>query len=112
MKKYAVLFLLPILFCACHVMDNIAAEEEVEQLYFNETMVTIEVGGLGYGYITVTPVSLLESEDIEYYSSNKDVVLLYNTSNNGVIFSGKSVGVAIITATLCGVQTKLAVTVE
>lgn len=113
MKRLCVFLLVTMgLLSSCHIMENLSTEEDIQQMYFNETIVTIKVGGLGYGYITVNPSSVLEYNTIEYSSSNESVVMLYNTSNNGVVFSGKSAGVAVITAKLKDTETKMAVTVE
>jgi len=110
MKKIGIIVIIWLI-TSCSMMENYTVNDKLEEFYFNETMVEIYVGGLGYANITVFPRSILDSENIKYESSNNEVIAIREGNNNGIEFYGKAEGVAVITATIKEEETKIAVTV-
>lgn len=97
---------------SCSYLNNYVEDYKVESISFDTNTKTIKVGGLGRSNVIIEPADAVDYYDVAYTSSNTDVITIYESSYDGVVFYGEKVGSAYITAKIDDKEDVLVVNVE
>lgn len=111
MKSFG-LWLCILMISSCSIYDSLFTyQSPVKKMYFEDTMIELNVGETGIVNYTIEPVELLEENELELESSKPECVYIISNTMSNITFKGLSVGVSIITATICGRSCEMVVSV-
>jgi len=102
-------FMITLLATSCHLF----AQDDTErmQIYFDESNITIYVGGYASFSLRIEPYESANNYSIEYSISNQDIALIFQANRRGCVVSGLKAGSTVITAKVGNAETKAVITV-
>jgi hypothetical protein len=109
-KIINILLLSVIMNGSCHLFDHNDSAQNVA-VYFNETNVSVYEGGLGSLSLRIEPPDALPYNAVDYRILNEETAVIFRADRRGVVFSGRSEGSTLITATIGGASAKAVINV-